>query len=152
MAIARPTRSDTRDGKGKAKGDPSGITIGSEADFAASETLETTQRRIIARPPRIPNLKRSLALIDVTCPFHSVTPVFFMTTVATIAADNAVKSGSDGGHRVFRFAQDPHLDHVAGFPIVARGGEAGGDGHPLGVFVEEKAIAHRSPPLITVNR
>ena len=147
MAIARPTRSDTRDGKGKAKGDPSGITIGSEADFAASETLETTQRRIIARPPRIPNLKRSLALIDVTCPFHSVTPVFFMTTVATIAADNAVKSGANRGNRVFSFAQNPNLDHVSGFPVVGRGGEAGCDDHPLGVFVEDEAV-QREPPTI----
>jgi len=47
--------------------------------------------------------------------------VNFMTPMHAIAANNPIKSGSNRGHGIFRFAENPHLDHVAGFPIV-RGG------------------------------
>ena len=86
-------------------------------------------------------------MIDVTSPFHSVFSVNLMTTVAAIAADNAIKSGSDRGDRIFRFAENPHLDHVSGFSIVGRGGEAGGDDNPQGVLVKNESV-QREPPTI----
>lgn len=95
-----------------------GITIGSEANTSASETLETTQGGIIARLPRFINLQRSLTLIHVTRAFNSVFSVNFVATVSAVAADQAVKSGTYRGHGVTDFDQDPHLDHVAGFPVV----------------------------------
>ena len=70
-----------------------------------------------------------------------------MTTMATIAADNAVKSGSDGGHRVFRFAQDPDLNHVTGFPVVGRMSKARGDYYAHGVFMKNESV-QREPPTI----
>ena len=148
MGVARVTRSHARDCKGKGQGNVHRIAVCAEADFATSETLEGSERRIVSGLPRIPDLKRSLPLIDVTSPFHSVTPVNLMTTVAAIAADEAIQAGSDCGHRVFRFDEYPNLDHVSGFPIVAGGFEAGGDDHPLGVFVDNVAVAHREPPTI----
>ena len=123
------------------------IAIGPETDFPTNETFETTQGRIVARLPRIPDLKRRLSLIHVASPFHSVFSVNLMTTVSAIAADNAVKTGLDGGHRVFRFAEDPHLEHVAGFPVVGCMGEARGDGHPGVILMEDESV-QREPPTI----
>ena len=95
--------------------------------------------------PRIPNLKRRLPLIDVTRAVNSVTSVYLMTTVDAVAADEAIKSGFNRGHRILGFDQNPNLNHVAGFSIVARGFKAGGDDDPLGVLVKEKAVQSTPP-------
>lgn len=145
MGVACPPARNTRNGERKGKGDVRGVTVGSEADLAASETLEGSQGWIVARLPRIINLQRSLSLIHVTRALHSEAAVFFVATVSAVSADKAVKSGFDRGHGIFRFAENPDLDHVAGFPVVARCGEPGGDDHPLGVFMKEKAV-QREPP------
>ena len=68
-----------------------------------------------------------------------------MATVSAITADNAVKSGANRGNRVFSFAENPHLDHVARFPIVRRVGKARGDDHAVLIFVDNKAV-QRTPP------
>lgn len=90
MGVARVTRSDTRDCKGKGQRDVHGIAICAETDFPTGETLETTQGRIVSGFPRIINLQWSLPLIHVTSPFHSVFSVNFMTAVSAISADQAV--------------------------------------------------------------
>ena len=140
-------RSHTRDRERKGKGKVGGVTVGTEANFAARETLEGSQGGIVSRLPRIPDLKRSLPLIDVTGAFHTVTAVFFVATVSAIAADNAIQAGFNRGHRIFRFAQNPDLDHVAGFPVVARGFKAGGD-HDTDVILVENESVQREPPTI----
>ena len=148
MGITCPPGGNTRDGKRKGEGDPSGITIRSEANLSARETVHVLECGISARFPSLPNAKRGLSFINVTRPFHTVFSVFFVATVSAITADNAVKSGANRGNRVFSFAENPDLDHVAGFPIVRRGFETRGDDDPGGIFVKEKAIAHREPPTI----
>ena len=145
VGITCPPRRNSGDGKRKGQGDPCRVTVGSETDASASETLETTQGGIVSRLPRIPDLKRSLPLIDVTGAFHTVTAVFFVATVSAIAADNAIQAGFNRGHRIFRFAQNPDLDHVAGFPVVARGFKAGGD-HDTGVILMKEKAVQRAPP------
>ena len=121
VGVTGVTRSHTRDSQRKGKGDMGRVTVGTEADFAAGETLETTQGGIVSGFPRIINLKRGLALIHVARALHSMTPVNFVTTVSTVSTDKAIKSGSDCGDRIFRFAEYPHLEHVTGFSIVRRG-------------------------------
>ena len=145
MGVACVTACDSGDGKGKGKGKMSGIAVCAETDFPTGETLEGSERRIFSGFPRIPDLKRSLPLIDVTSALNPVTPVNFMTTVATISTDEAIQAGSDCGHRIFRFTQNPHLEHVARFPVVGRGFKTSRDDHPLGVLVENVAV-QRTPP------
>ena len=140
-------RSHAGDGKRKGQGDVHRIAVGSKANFATGETLEGSQAGIVSRLPRIPDLKRSLPLIDVTGAFHTVTAVFFVATVSAIAADNAVQAGFDRGHRVTGFNQNPHLEHVAGFSIVAGGLKARCNDDPQGVLMKEKAV-QREPPTI----
>ena len=123
-----------------------GIAIGSETNFAASEAVHELEGGIIARFPRIPDLKRRLPLIDVTRAVNAVTPVYLMTTVDAVAADEAVQARSDCFHRIHGFAQDPYLNHVSGFPVVAGCGKTGGDNDSFGVFVENEAVAHSTPP------
>jgi hypothetical protein len=72
--------------------------------------------------------------------------------VDAIAANETIETRFDCGNRINGFDQNPDLNHVAGFPIVAGGGEAGGDDHTGLILVDYKAVAHREPPLITVNR
>ena len=121
MRIACVTARNTRDRQRKGQRDMRGVAVGSETDFPTNETFETTQGGIVSGFPRIPDLKRGLSLVHIACPLNPVTPVNFMTTMATVSTDEAVKSGSDCGDRIFRFAENPHLEHVTGFPVVARG-------------------------------
>ena len=86
-----------------------GVTVCAEANFAASETLEGTEWGIVARLPRIPDLKRSLSFIDVTRALHTKAAVNFVATVSAISADNAIQAGFDRGHGIFSFAENPHL-------------------------------------------
>jgi hypothetical protein len=74
--------------------------------------------------------------------------VNLMTPMHAIAANNPVQAGSNRGNRIFRFAENPHLDHVSGFPVIGGGGEAGRDDHTVGVLVENEAVAHSEPPTI----
>lgn len=85
------------------------ITVCAETDFATSETLEGSERRIVSGLPRIINLQRSLPLIHVTSALNAMTPVKFVATVPAIAADKAIQAGFDRGHRIFRFAENPYL-------------------------------------------
>tara|TARA_R110000868_G_scaffold364302_1_gene627156 strand:+ start:159 stop:422 length:264 start_codon:yes stop_codon:yes gene_type:complete len=87
MSIAGVARSDARDCERKGKGDVHGVSVSAEADTSTGETLETTQGRIVAGLPRIPYLKRGLALIYVTRALNPVPAVFFVATVPTVAAD-----------------------------------------------------------------
>ena len=143
MCIAGVTGSHTSDRERKGKRDVDWITIGSEAHLAASESLETTQQGVVARPPCPPDSLWSLTNIYVATPIPTVT----VATVDAVAADKPIQAGSNGGHGIFRFAENPDLDHITGFPVIARGGEARGDGHPGGVFVENVAV-QREPPTI----
>ena len=86
-----------------------------------------------------------MALIDVTCPFHTEATVNLMTTVAAIAANDAIKSGFNRGHGIFRFAQNPDLDHIARFTVVAGGFEARGDDYAGVILVDNEAV-QRTPP------
>lgn len=151
MSVASVTRSDTRDGKGEAQRDMGGVPVRSEADFASNEALETTQQGVSARFPCPPDSQRSLSGIDVACPLNPVFSVFFVSTVAAIAADDAIKSGSDCFHGVHGFDQDPNLDHVSGLSIVRRSFEARRDDDPLGVFVDDITVAHREPPRVSMR-
>jgi hypothetical protein len=60
--------------------------------------------------------------------------------VDAIAANETIETRADCFHGINGFDQDPHLDHVAGFPVVAGGGEAGCDYDTGGVFVENEAV------------
>ena len=123
----------------------SGITICAEANTAASETFEGSERRIVAGFPRFINLQRSLTLIHVTRAFHTEAPVNFVATVSAIAADETVKSGFNRGHGIFRFAENPHLEHVTRFPVFGGIGKARGDDDAMGVLMKNKAV-QREPP------
>ena len=90
-------------------------------------------------------MKRGLAFVDVASPLHSKATVNLMTTVPAVAADDAVKSGFDGCDGIFSFAQNPNLEHVTGFPVVARGFKAGGD-HDTGVILMKEKAVQRAPP------
>ena len=68
-----------------------------------------------------------------------------MTPMHAIAADNPIQAGSNRGHGVFRFAENPHLNHVSRFPVIAGGFEAGGDDHAGVVFVENEAVQSKPP-------
>jgi hypothetical protein len=88
-----------------------------------------------------------LAGVDVTCPFHTVTPVFFVATMHAVTADEAVKSCPNrfcGGNG---FNEYPNLDHVARLPVVGTGFEARCDDDTVLVLVKEKTVAHRLPPI-----
>ena len=87
-------------------------------------------------------------MIHVTGALNSMFSVNFMATVSAIAADEAVKARADGGNGVLRFAENPNLDHVTGFPVVARGFKAGGDDDAVGVLVENESV-QRAPPTMS---
>ena len=125
------------------------IAIGTESNTSASEAVHVLEGGIIARFPRIPDLKRRLPLIDVTRAVNAKAAVYLMTTVDAVAANQTVKAGSDCFHRIHGFAQDPYLNHVSGFPVVGGGGKAGGDHDTVGVFVKDEAV-QRAPPLLTI--
>ena len=122
------------------------IAIGTESNTSASEAVHVLEGGIIARFPRIPDLKRRLPLIDVTRAVNSVTPVNLMTTVATVSADQTIQAGFNRGDGILGFNEYPHLEHVSGFSIVAGGFETGRDDDSFGVLVKDKAVTHRTPP------
>ncbi len=101
--------------------------------------------------PRPPDSKGSLSLIHVARTLNPEYPVNLVSTVSAIATNDAVQTGFDCSNGVHGFAKDPHLDHVAGFPVVAGGGKARRDDNPLGVFVENKSVAHRVPPRVSMR-
>ena len=80
-----------------------GIAIGSETNFAASEAVHELEGGIIARFPRIPDLKRCLSLIDVTRAVNAKAAVYLMTTVSAVSADNAIQAGFDRFYRIHGF-------------------------------------------------
>jgi hypothetical protein len=76
--------------------------------------------------------------------------VNLMTPMHAIAADNPVQAGSNRGHGVFRFAENPNLDHVAGFPVVTRSFKARGDDDSGVVFMKNEAVQSK-PPIHSQN-
>jgi len=87
MGVTGPTRRNARDGQSKGKGNVDWVAVRSEANFAASETLETTQGRVIARTPSPPNPLWCLANIDVAGALNSKATVFLVPAMDAIAAD-----------------------------------------------------------------
>jgi hypothetical protein len=65
MGVACPSGRNARDRERKAKGNPSRVPVGSEANTSPGENLETTQGRVSARFPRFPNPLGGLARIYV---------------------------------------------------------------------------------------
>ena len=149
MGVARVARSHTRDRERKGKGKVGGVTVGSEADFAARKSVHELKHRISARLPSPPDAQRSLANIDVTRTIATVT----VAPMDARSTDEAIQAGSDCFHRIHRFDEYPNLDHVAGFPIVRRGFKTRGDYHPVGVFMENESV-QREPPSVmgTIDR
>jgi hypothetical protein len=92
-----------------------------------------------------------LAGIYVACPFHTEATVFFVPAMDAIAADQTVQPRSNCFGRGNGFDKNPNLDHIARFPIVGRGREAGRDDHAVAILVKDKSV-QRAPPLITVKR
>lgn len=124
-----------------------GVAISSEADFPSCEAIHPLQNRVSARLPRFPDSQWGLAFIHVARALNAVFSVFFVSTVSAIAADKAIQAGSDRGNGIHGFYQNPNLDHVACFPVVRGFIEAGGNDDPLGVFMDDVAVAHREPPI-----
>ncbi len=152
MGVTRVTGGDACNCKRKRYGEMSRVPVCAETDFPTYEAIHELQGGVSARFPSFPDAKRGLSFINVTRPFHPVFSVNLVATVSAITADDAVKSGSNRGDGVNGFAEDPHLDHVTGFSIVGGFGKARRDYDTVLIFVEDKSIAHREPPLITVNR
>ena len=118
-----------------------GVTVCAEANTAAGETVHELKCGIVSGFPCPPNTQGCLANIDVTRAIGSVS----IATVDARSTDEAIQALFDCFHRIHRFDQNPDLDHVARFSVVGRGGEAGGDDHPLGIFVKDVAV-QRAPP------
>lgn len=146
MAISRVATGNARDREGEAKRHMGWVTIGSETDFPTGETIHELQGGVSSRFPCLPNAKRGLSFVDVTRPFHAEATVNFVATVSAIAANQTVKSGSNRGHRIFGFAENPNLDHVARFPIVGGFGKARRDYDTVLILVDDVAV-HRIPPI-----
>ena len=121
------------------------VAVCSETNTAAGETLKTTQGGIVARFPRIPDLKRRLALIHVTRALNSVPAVYFVATVSAIAADEAIQARFNRGHGILGFNEYPNLEHVARFTIVGWSLEAGRDDDTVLILVKDVAV-QRTPP------
>jgi hypothetical protein len=66
--------------------------------------------------------------------------------MSAIAADNAIQAGFNGCDGIFRFAENPDLDHISGFPVAGWIIKTRRDYDTDGIFVENKAV-HRAPPL-----
>lgn len=118
MGVSRVTGGDARDGQRKGKRHMGRIAICSESDFPSCEAIHPLQGWVAARTPSLPNAKRGLMLIKVARPFNAVLSVFFVAAMAAIAADDSVKAGSNRGNGIFGFAENPNLNHVAGFAVV----------------------------------
>jgi len=117
------------------------ITVCAESDFPSGESFKGTQGRVSARLPSPPDAQGGLANIDVAGTIGPVT----VATVDTVTANQTIKARADCFGRGNRFNEYPHLDHIAGFPVVGGVIEAGGDDDPQGVLVEDETI-HREPP------
>jgi hypothetical protein len=152
MAVARVTACNASDCQRKAKGEMRGVPVGSEANTAASEHFEAAQQGIIARFPCPPDSLGGLAGIYVACPFHTEATVFFVPAMHAISADEAIQAGFDRFRGGNGFDQNPDLDHIASLPVVGRGFKSGRDNHTVAIFMKDKSVAHREPPLITVKR
>jgi hypothetical protein len=118
VGVSGVTGSDTSNCKGEAQRKVGGIAVGSEANLATRENVHELKGRVSSRFPSFPDSKRSLPFVDVAGSLNAVFSVNLVSTVAAIAAYDAIKPGSDCGNGVLRFAKDPNLDHVARFPVV----------------------------------
>lgn len=137
---------DARDREGEGKGDPSWIAICAETDTSASEQGKERKGGIFTRTPRPPDSQWRLPFIHVARAFNAVFSVFFVAPMDAIAADQTIRTGANRFHGIHGFDQNPYLNHVASLPIVAGFIESSGDDHTVLVFVENKAVAHRTPP------
>jgi hypothetical protein len=151
MGVASVARSNASNCKREGKGNPSRVTIGTEADFSSNETLETTQQGIVSRFPRSPDAQGGLARVDVACPFHTEAAVFFVPAMDARSTDKPIKSRPDRFRGGNGFNEYPNLNHVTRFPVVAGGFETGGDDNPLGILVEDESV-HREPFSIRIER
>ena len=92
-------RSHTRDRERKGKGKVGGVTVGTEANFAACKSVHELKHRISARLPSPPDAQRSLANIDVTRTIATVT----VAPMDARSTDEAIQAGSDRFHGVTGF-------------------------------------------------
>jgi hypothetical protein len=146
------TGGNAGDREGKADGNMRGVSVGSETDFAPGENLEAAQGRVSARFPCFPNPLGGLSGVDVACPFHTEATVNLMTPMHAIATNKPIKARADRFGRGNGFDQNPYLDHIASLPVIGGGFKARGNDHTVAIFVDDVSVAHRAPPLITVNR
>jgi hypothetical protein len=79
-----------------------GVAIGSEADFAASESLEGTQGRIIAGFPCAPDSLWSLPGVHIAGTIHTKAAVNLVTTMDARSTDQTVKARADCFGRAHR--------------------------------------------------
>jgi len=89
------TGGNTGNCKRETQRDVDRVAVGSEANFAAYETFETTQRRVSARLPCPPDSLGSLAGVYVTSPFNAVTAVNLVPAVDAVSTDKPIQAGSN---------------------------------------------------------
>ena len=87
MGVTSVTGSDAGDGKRKAKGDPSGVSVRAETDFPTSEQIPVLKSWVVARFPSPPDSLWSLPGVHIASPLHPVTPVFFVPAMDAVSAD-----------------------------------------------------------------
>jgi hypothetical protein len=88
--------------------------------------------------------------IDVACPFHPETTVFFVPAMHAIAANKPVKARSNRFGGTTGFNEYPYLDHVSSFSVVRWGLKAGGDDHAVMIFVEYESV-QKEPPRVSIK-
>ena len=143
MGIACPPGRNSGDGKRKGQRDVHRITVCAETHLAAREAVHVLKGGIIARLPCSPDTERSLANVDIAGTIASVS----IAAMDAVSTDEAIQARFDRFHGVTGFNQNPHLEHVAGFSIVAGGLKARCNDDPQGVLMKEKAV-QREPPTI----
>ena len=57
-----------------------------------------------------------------------------------MSANEMIQSGFDCVDWVYRFDQDPDLDHVASLGVLGTSGETGGDNYTIRVLVEDVTV------------
>jgi len=95
MGVTGVTGSNSGNCKRKGKRDVDWVTVGTETDFAASETLEGSKQRVVSGFPCFPNTLWGLPGVYVTSPFHTEATVFFVPAMHTVSTDKPVKAGAD---------------------------------------------------------
>ena len=89
------------------------VTVCAETDGPSGEDVDVCQRRIFTTSPCSPYCQWSVFDSDIAYPFDSAG----MPTVRAMSANEMIQSGFDCVDWVYRFDQDPDLDHVSGFCV-----------------------------------